>query len=149
MLSCRGKFKLFQGIQWINSIKVNSKLLSILADQGVLGPSLLSAHLTGRNDNCDNCRQELWPGWRFDIFLILSLVSCNFYLLMTEEKMRSGDRRGVPLSGDGGKIRRYSAGEKSLYGGSRVSAAVLGPWVLVLPSLGRNIKTLHRWDKTR
>ena len=30
MLSCRGKFKLFQGIQWINSIKVNSSSSSLL-----------------------------------------------------------------------------------------------------------------------
>ena len=34
MLSCRGKFKLFQGIQWINSIKVTSS--SIRSNWAVL-----------------------------------------------------------------------------------------------------------------
>ena len=82
MLSCRGKFKLFQGIQWINSIKVNSSSSSLLSP-GKDWPDLTMAGLPwetpgliylARDVISDNCRrQEWWPLlWRFDIFLILS-----------------------------------------------------------------------------
>ena len=134
MLSCRGKFKLFQGIQWINSIKVTSSCIP--ADQGVFViEHLRLGQWAARDDTSVNCRQE----W-FDIFLILQtpdlLPTCVFSWRQEKCAVATGHRLGVLRpSGDGGERARAGAGDLVQSGQSDILHSQTCQWCHLLAGI--------------
>ena len=159
MLSCRGKFKLFQGIQWINSIKVNSSSSSLLRLDQTSPYRGVFAMRDPWLDIIPCQRCHLWqlppPGvmavvvkiWYFLNSLLESLQcragrDCLPTSRDVTGKMRSGG------AGDGGKWRRVSPAEgvNVRRPGEPVRHINQLP---LLPSVASNIKILHRWENTR
>ena len=159
MLSCRGKFKLFQGIQWINSIKVNSSSSSLLRLDQTSPYRGVFAMRDPWLDIIPCQRCHLWqlppPGvmavvvkiWYFlnSLLQSLSLSSLSRPELSSHDvtrKMRSGG------AGDGGKTRRVCPAEGVNV--RRAGEPGRQKWQQpLLPSVASNIKILHRWENTR